>query len=148
MTGEVRPERTHWFPVAGTVVLVAATAAALIVPSLYARSRFVRYPELELASIRNILDYKGRPVCQSCHPSGDARIAGDPIELCARCHSFAHKNHPVGVAQKPPRPAGIPLGKGDTIVCHSCHDPHDLKKNRYGLRPPFAPLCKKCHPGH
>ena len=31
------------------------------------------------------------------------------------------------------------------MACHSCHDPHDLKRNRAGLRLGFTELCLRCH---
>jgi predicted CXXCH cytochrome family protein len=42
----------------------------------------------------------------------------------------------------------LPLGEGGRIVCHTCHDPHDVKAHRKGLRLDYQPLCDQCHAGH
>ncbi|MBI5527427.1 MAG: hypothetical protein HY897_13925 [Deltaproteobacteria bacterium] len=147
MTGDMVSRQSHRLRLGGTVVLLGAAAAAFAIPLLRERSRFVRYPESEVAGVKNVHDFKGRPLCQRCHPNHDARLLEHPVPLCKRCHSFGHSNHPVDVPAKPPKPVGIPLWEGK-IVCHTCHDQHDVTKNKYGLRLPFTPLCKKCHPEH
>jgi predicted CXXCH cytochrome family protein len=63
------------------------------------------------------------------------------------CHAFGHANHPVDVVQKTPA-RDLPLLAGGKVACHTCHDPHDLTRNRAGLRFAFTDLCLRCHPGH
>jgi predicted CXXCH cytochrome family protein len=48
--------------------------------------------------------------------------------------------------QKTPA-AGLPLEPGGRVVCHTCHDPHDVK-SRGGLRKTFNELCLSCHRKH
>jgi len=101
-------------------------------------------PEFEAALVHNPHDHDGKPLCQRCHKPGRGGLVSPPIPLCVSCHPFGHHNHPVDVVQPVP-PAGIPLLAGGRVACHSCHDPHDLKRNRAGLRYPFSDLCVRCH---
>jgi predicted CXXCH cytochrome family protein len=101
-------------------------------------------PENEAATVRNPHDVDGRPLCQRCHARGRAGLLSPPIALCVSCHPFGHHNHPVDVVQ-PVTPDGVPLLAGGKVACHSCHDPHDLKRNRAGLRYPYTDLCVRCH---
>jgi predicted CXXCH cytochrome family protein len=55
--------------------------------------------------------------------------------------------HPFRVVQDPP-PARLPLMPGGFVACHTCHDPHDMKASRAGLRVPFSELCVECHARH
>jgi predicted CXXCH cytochrome family protein len=108
---------------------------------------FTPYPEAQVAAVRNPHDYQGKPLCQRCHLPGDGRLASGAISLCVSCHAFGHANHPVDVVQK--TPAGdLPLLAGGKVACHTCHDPHDLKRHRAGLRLGFSELCLRCHQGH
>lgn len=104
---------------------------------------FVRYPEMEAAHVKNIHDYRGKPVCQVCHVMDSERLlegAG-----CERCHRVPHsKGHEVGTPLVRKDPVGLPLVKG-LVACHTCHDPHDVKRERYGLRKNLNALCRDCH---
>jgi predicted CXXCH cytochrome family protein len=86
--------------------------------------------------------------CATCHPRARGHVEGDPIALCRSCHGPSHADHPVGVAQADPADPGLPLGPGGVVVCHSCHDPHDVARTKSGLRLAFTPLCLRCHPRH
>lgn len=108
---------------------------------------FTPYPESQVAGVRNPHDYLGKPLCQRCHQPGDGGLTSGAISLCVSCHAFGHGNHPVDVIQKLPA-REIPLLEGGKVACHSCHDPHDLKRNRAGLRFPFTELCLRCHVRH
>jgi len=104
----------------------------------------VPIPESEAATVRNPHDVDGRPLCQRCHKPGRGGLLSPPISLCVSCHAFGHHNHPVDVVQAV-KPEGVPLLEGGRVACHSCHDPHDLRRNRGGLRYPFSDLCVRCH---
>lgn len=108
---------------------------------------FTPYPESQVAAVRNPHDYLGQPLCQRCHRPGDGALLTGAISLCVSCHAFGHSNHPVDVVQKV-APRDLPLLEGGRVACHSCHDPHDLKRHRSGLRLGFSELCLRCHPAH
>lgn len=108
---------------------------------------FTPYPESQVAAVRNPHDYLGKPLCQRCHRQGDGTLLTGAISLCVSCHAFGHSNHPVDVVQKT-APRDLPLLEGGRVACHSCHDPHDLKRQRSGLRLGFSELCLRCHPAH
>ena len=105
---------------------------------------FEPVPEYQAALVRNPHDADGKPLCQRCHKPGRGGLVSPAISLCVSCHAFGHHNHPVEVVQ-PVEPKGVPLLPGRLVACHSCHDPHDLKRNRKGLRYPFSDLCLRCH---
>jgi predicted CXXCH cytochrome family protein len=128
-------------------VLGAAAGCAGIFGSRRPRVEFTPYPESQVAGVRNPHDYLGKPLCQRCHQPGDGGLTSGAISLCVSCHAFGHGNHPVDVIQKLPA-REIPLLEGGRVACHSCHDPHDLKRNRAGLRFPFSDLCLRCHTRH
>ena len=111
---------------------------------------FARYGPEVVAGVENPHDYQGQPLCQACHPNGDATLGADAIATCTRCHPVEHVNHPVGVVQVSPAPAevGLPLGAGGEVLCHSCHDPHDLGRFPHGFHGPVANVCQICHPGY
>jgi predicted CXXCH cytochrome family protein len=130
-----------------------ATAAALACgaprsasPPAAPAEQAPRLTEAEILAVKNPHAAKPRPFCWSCHAS-DTRVElrGDPVALCQRCHGASpHGSHPVDAVQT--RPAGaLPLWKGDRMVCHTCHDPHDVARNADGLRLAFDPLCVECH---
>jgi predicted CXXCH cytochrome family protein len=80
----------------------------------------------------------------------DRRIPPDPVALCTGCHDTGpvHQGHPVGAVLEAGLGAGLPLGDGRRVVCHTCHDPHDVVREPGGLRMAFTPLCRRCHEGH
>ena len=126
-------------------------AAAWLGASLWAGSaaggcshgaRFQPYPEAEIAGHRNAHDFRGQPLCQACHVPGNG-LKGQPLAVCGHCHDVGHMRHPMAVPMRP-TPEGLPLWDG-TIVCHTCHDPHQRKAP---LRKPFDDLCKPCHMRH
>lgn len=143
-----RATRRSWRRWAVAALLAAGVAVALLAPGIARRRRFVLYPEAEAAAATNPHAYRGAPLCQRCHPDRDARLAADPVALCSRCHDLRHASHPVDVIQKHPAEVSLPLGSGGRVVCHSCHDPHDLSRKPAGLRREFTALCLECHPGH
>lgn len=111
---------------------------------------FQGYPEQEVAGVANPHEYRGRPLCQRCHPWRDARLAGDPVELCLRCHPREHRVHPQGHplgAELAVKPERLPLWRG-RLACHTCHDPHDVRSHQAGLRLEATPLCLECHRRH
>ncbi|MBI5479468.1 MAG: hypothetical protein HY906_11460 [Deltaproteobacteria bacterium] len=129
-------------------VLVSGVTMTVVVSRHQGRA-FVSYADAEVAAVKNVHAYKGKPVCQACHLRRDRRLRGDPIQLCQRCHSFEHRNHPVNVVMKPERrPADLPLADGGRVACHSCHDPHVLTAFKHGLRMELTPMCQRCHKGH
>jgi predicted CXXCH cytochrome family protein len=111
------------------------------------RVEFTPYPESQVAAVRNPHAYQGKPLCQRCHLPGDGGLTSGAISLCVSCHAFGHGNHPVDVVQKQPA-RDLPLLEGGKVACHTCHDPHDLKRNRAGLRLGFSELCLRCHTSH
>ena len=131
---------------AATTALLAFTAVAAVSCAGRAGTRFEPYAEAEVATVRNVHNYRGKPLCQACHvQNGDLKV--DPVALCSSCHRFDMHNHPVNVVQKT-RAEGVPLWEGK-VACHSCHDPHDVTKNRKGLRVASADeLCLRCHVRH
>jgi predicted CXXCH cytochrome family protein len=126
--------------------LSAAGCAGLLVPRS-PKVQFTPFPESEVVAVRNPHAYRGQPLCQRCHRPGDGGLTSGAIALCVSCHAFGHANHPVDVVQRSPA-GGLPLLEGGVVACHTCHDPHDLKRQRAGLRLPFTELCLRCHQRH
>jgi predicted CXXCH cytochrome family protein len=112
-----------------------------------AKVQFERIPDMEAAHVANPHDYKGAALCQRCHVSGEERLSVDPIALCSQCHDPKRMKHPYRVAQ-PTGAEGLPLMPGRLIACHTCHDPHDVKKFRGGLRAEYVSVCTRCHTAH
>jgi predicted CXXCH cytochrome family protein len=110
-------------------------------------AEFTPLPESHELHRANPHDHGGKPLCQRCHRPGEAGIVDEPVALCARCHDPANMKHPTGVAQAS-APADLPLGPGGRIVCHTCHDPHDVKAHKGGLRLEYGALCLRCHVRH
>jgi predicted CXXCH cytochrome family protein len=108
---------------------------------------WVVYPEAEAAGVKDPHAYRGQPLCQRCHAGPSGALHDDPIALCKACHPQRHGNHPVGVVQKTPA-KDLPYGEGGRVVCHTCHDQHDLKQHKKGLRLAFNDLCLRCHQQH
>jgi len=136
---------------AAAAVLAAASAcatraAALPEPPARRPVEFTPVPPMEAVHVSNPHDHKGKPLCERCHVRGEPGVKGDPIALCAQCHQPSVMKHPYGIASSRP-PADLPLADG-RIVCSTCHDPHDVKKHRKGLRLDYLPLCAQCHTGH
>ncbi|MFL5299609.1 MAG: cytochrome c3 family protein [Anaeromyxobacteraceae bacterium] len=107
----------------------------------------VSYPAAEVAAVKDVHAYRGRPLCQGCHAEGSASGAAGALQaapnaLCARCHTFVHGTHPVDVEQKEGA-EGLPLA-GRRVVCHTCHDPHAVKP-KAALRLAYNDLCTRCH---
>jgi predicted CXXCH cytochrome family protein len=101
----------------------------------------VAYPEAEVAGVKDVHAYRGRPLCQGCHTAGGA-LAAAPNALCGRCHTFVHGTHPVDVEQTGGA-EGLPLADG-RVVCHTCHDPHPTQP-KAALRRAHDDLCSRCH---
>ncbi len=110
-------------------------------------ARFTPYPDVEVAGWKNPHDYKGKALCQACHAPASGALRADPVTLCRGCHAFHHGNHPVDVVQKTGGD-GLPLGEGRKVGCQTCHDPHDVKARKFGLRLAFNELCLRCHARH
>lgn len=125
----------------------AATPASPRQPVEPPKAEFTPVPLLDAAHVSNPHDYQGKPLCQRCHLPGQAGVTGDPIALCAQCHEPAFMKHPHGIAAQVV-PEKLPLEAGLRIVCHTCHDPHDVKARRAGLRLDYGALCLQCHARH
>ena len=123
-------------------------AAAATLAACAGGRAFVRYPDAEAAAVKNPHEYKGKPLCQACHQGENAQLRDTPVKTCGRCHSVGHDmSHPLDTVLARREKIDLPLPDG-RIVCHTCHDPHDLKRERYGLRMPLNALCLSCHKGH
>ena len=109
---------------------------------------WVSYPQVEVAALKNIHAYRGKPVCQACHVPNSPVVLKGPGAACERCHQAEHtRGHEVGTVLQRKFPVKLPLVDGK-VVCHTCHDPHDIKRERYGLRKKLQLLCLDCHPGY
>ena len=107
---------------------------------------FVRYPEVEAAHVTNPHLYRGKPLCQACHVMDSERLLEG--HGCEGCHKTPHsKGHDVGTPLVRKAPVALPLVDGK-VACHTCHDPHDIKRERFGLRKELNALCRDCHRGH
>jgi predicted CXXCH cytochrome family protein len=131
----------------GALTAAMVAGCATLLGPQRPKVEFTPYPEAEVAGVKNPHDYLGKPLCQRCHEPSGGRLRQGPIELCNGCHAFHASNHPLGVAMTRPS-GGLPLGEGGKVVCHTCHDPHALKAQRWGLRFAFNDLCLKCHAKH
>ena len=145
------PAWRRW-PVLAGLLLASAGCATLLgprqpSPPVRPARAWVSYPEAEVAGVKDPHAYLGQPLCQRCHQGETAALRAAPVALCLACHPQRHGNHPVEVVQQRPA-ADLPLGQGGRVVCHTCHDPHDLKAHRKGLRLEFNDLCLRCHQQH
>jgi predicted CXXCH cytochrome family protein len=107
------------------------------------KALFVPYDAARVAGVKDPHDFEGKALCQRCH-FVDGRLIGDANALCAGCHRFGHRSHPVEVVQRR-AVKDLPLLEGGRVACHTCHDPH--QKQRV-LRKPFNELCRSCHRPH
>ncbi len=105
------------------------------------------YPPAAVATIEDPHNYLGKALCQRCHTGPDGGLKAGPMALCRECHQQKHGNHPVDLVHKTPS-KDLPYGEGGRIVCHTCHDPHQLRWQKKGLRMAFNDLCLKCHAQH
>ncbi len=128
---------------AGCGALLGARGGAPVKPP----PAWVSYPEASVETVANPHNYLGAPLCQRCHTGPGGGLRAEPVALCKECHPQRHGNHPVEVVQPHP-PADLPFGPGGRILCHTCHDEHDLLARKKGLRLPFNDLCLKCHQQH
>lgn len=134
----------------GAAVIVAGCARRAPetkVPTPPRKVEFTPVPAMEAIHAANPHDHQGKPLCQRCHAQGEERLGIDPIALCAQCHEPSHMRHPFDVSQPDP-PGDLPFGPGGRIVCHTCHDPHDVRARRSGLRLEYVELCTRCHVRH
>lgn len=115
-------------------------------PATAPRLAWVVHPEAEVTGATDAHAFKGAPLCQRCHASPDGKLRTKEPELCYECHAAAKMTH-VGKVQNPP-PRDLPLAEGGRIICHTCHDPHDVKAHPYGFRAEFTALCLECHKRH
>ena len=135
------------------VLIAAASCAHRTLPPVEPppvprqKVQFVPLPEAEVAGVKNPHEFGSGSLCQRCHVAGEEKPAVDPISLCTQCHDPQHMKHPYRVVQATGA-EGLPLLPGRLIACHTCHDPHDVKKNRAGLRMEYVTLCLKCHSRH
>lgn len=131
------------------LALLAGCASGKIArrPAPPPRQPWVVLPEAEVKGWVNAHDYKGAPLCQRCHASPDGKLLeADEATLCYQCHHGAKMTH-VGKIQKPP-PKTLPYEEGGRIVCHTCHEAHDVKAQKYGFREPMMAACLECHERH
>lgn len=136
--------------IVAAAALLGSSARAVEAVSTTASSKipqFKRRSTMEAVHAANPHDASGKPLCQRCHISGKPGAAVDSIALCSQCHDASRMKHPVGMAARSV-PRDLPLGEGGVIACHTCHDPHDVKRNPAGLRLSFAELCRRCHDRH
>lgn len=152
MASRAKGFSTRWL--GGGLAAVAAVAALAGCATLMGPKRigpppppWVAYPDAEIARVKSAHDYQGKPLCQKCHTGPGGALRWDPIGTCTTCHSLLHGNHPVDVVQKNP-PKDLPFLAGGKLACHTCHDPHDMKAFKWGLRAQFNALCLKCHQRH
>lgn len=136
---------------------LAAAAALLLAAGCTHRAPASGAPAARVAEFTPVPDspglhganphsFQGKPLCQRCHRPGEAGTIAEPVALCAQCHDPRNMKHPTGVAPAAV-PADLPLS-GGRIVCHTCHDPHDVKAHKSGLRMEYAALCVRCHVRH
>jgi len=125
----------------GTVAGSRGPSAARPTPA------WIAYPEATVAAVKNPHNYLGSELCQKCHTGPEGGLRSDPVTLCKDCHPQRHGNHPVEIVQKKPSPE-LPYGPGGKILCHTCHDQHDMRAQKKGLRARFNDLCMKCHLQH
>lgn len=126
-------------------ILTAAVASSFVAGCVRRGPAFVWYPEADVAGAPNPHMFRGAPLCQRCHRRGGG-LAAEPVTLCQGCHPPIHANHPVDVPAEV-IPAALPLSDG-RIVCHTCHDPHDVKGRKAGLRIRAGEICLQCHAKH
>lgn len=132
-------------PLAWALAALAVVTGTLVALRLWQPRRdWVDLPPEVVAQARNAHGHLGKPVCGACHLERDRRLRADPVVLCQACHRFSHGNHPVNVPLGEWKQPGLPLWAG-RVVCHTCHDPHDVRSAPDGLRLPFDELCKQCH---
>lgn len=110
------------------------------------KAAWVTYAESELIGVNDAHAYRGAPLCQRCHSSPKGKLRVQEPDLCYECHAAAKMTH-VGMVQVPP-PATLPYEAGGRIICHTCHDPHDVKAHPYGFRAEYGKVCAECHKGH
>jgi hypothetical protein len=110
------------------------------------KAAWVVYPAAEVKEWQNAHDYKGAPLCQRCHASPDGRLSIAEPDLCYGCHHAAKMTH-VNKIQTPP-PKTLPYEAGGRIVCHTCHEIHDVKAQPFGFRGPMMAACLECHERH
>lgn len=112
---------------------------------------WVHYDDIALAHVKDPHRHRGpsgQPelVCQACHVAQTPALLQGPVATCQRCHPTRHTpGHEAGTPLPASRVGSLPLVEG-RLVCHSCHEPHDVQRQRYGLRLPLTPLCRSCHP--
>ncbi|HET9553570.1 MAG TPA: cytochrome c3 family protein [Anaeromyxobacteraceae bacterium] len=123
----------------------APSTAAPAAPRPEPKVVFQPYPLSEVGNLKTAHEYQGKPLCQACHMNGGF-LRADANGTCTRCHAFGHNNHPVDVVQK--TKTDLPLLAGGKLACHTCHDPHAVKKGAPGLRKTFNELCTACHKAH
>jgi predicted CXXCH cytochrome family protein len=136
-------------PLAIAAALVAACSAGKVArrPAPAPKAAWVVYPEADVKDWKNAHEYKGAPLCQRCHASPDGKlVVDDPPTLCYQCHTAAKMTH-VNKIQKP-LPATLPYEAGGRIVCHTCHEIHDVKAQKYGFRGVMTEACLECHRRH
>jgi predicted CXXCH cytochrome family protein len=128
------------------VLTLGVSAIALVACAHGKKAEFLPVPDAEAAQVTNPHEYNGAPLCQRCHERGETGTVIEPVSLCAGCHDSSKMKHPWHVEQR--GGAGpLPLVEGK-VVCHSCHDPHDVKKYPHGLRAEYTALCLNCHKKH
>jgi predicted CXXCH cytochrome family protein len=135
-----------------SVALVAVFSLAACAPRIARRpspppkAGWVVYPEAEVKDVKNAHEYKGAALCQRCHVSSGGGLRTKEPELCWECHVGTTMTH-VGKIQSPP-PRTLPYEEGGRIICHTCHDPHDVKSQKYGFRAQYSSVCLECHKRH
>ena len=131
---------------AGLALSACAAPKVARRPGPAPKAPWIVYPEAEVRDVKDAHAYKGAALCQRCHSSPDGKLVKAEPELCYECHAAARMTH-VGKIQNPPPPT-LPYEEGGRIVCNTCHEPHDVKSQKYGFRKPYRDECLECHKGH
>ncbi len=87
-----------------------------------------------------------REKCYTCHPTipvprdegGEVVLQADLAHVCNFCHNVAQKGHPLNVDPAKVLPPSLPTGKGKTVMCGTCHDPHGTETTIHFLRAAYV----------
>lgn len=67
-----------------------------------------------------------------------------PVEGGRGGHAGRGRRHS---AQNPP-PKALPLQPDGRIICHTCHEPHDVNAHTFGFRAEYDQVCLECQKRH
>ena len=137
-------------------------------------STFVRTPHFSAFNLLRPTHQQSAPACLPCHTVGYGRSSGFVSEAatpglvgvqCESCHGPA-ANHAANDGDptiRPPADQSATVcggchsgrypsfdewktsGHAKSLVCVTCHDPHQTTANPKQLRSPLAAICQQCH---